>query len=74
MDDSRRWTGTSLCAIHVRLNVSVGVEIPSDLEPMTGIEPAYSAWEADVSRCFLGQQDPRITPGQPLVTSGHQFG
>ncbi|UYL87926.1 hypothetical protein SEA_MALISHA_42 [Gordonia phage Malisha] len=33
-------------AIHVSLNVSVGVKIPSDLEPMTGIEPAYSAWEA----------------------------
>ena len=33
-------------AIDVSLNVSAGVKIPSDLEPMTGIEPAYSAWEA----------------------------
>ncbi|QDH92377.1 hypothetical protein SEA_SPOOKY_41 [Gordonia phage Spooky] len=49
--DSTGWECCGSCglryrAIHVSLNVSVGVKIPSDLEPMTGIEPAYSAWEA----------------------------
>jgi len=38
--------GSRFGAIDVSLNVSASVKIPSDLEPMTGIEPAYSAWEA----------------------------
>ena len=38
----------------------------SDMEPMTGIEPAYSAWEADVLPLnYIGLS------GEPVITKAN---
>src|ERR1700760_1868196 len=43
--------------------------VSADLEPMTGIEPAYSAWEADVLPLnYIGNA--ALTCGNPLSGRG----